>query len=230
MVETETSIYFIKSPFFQWNWLNLPIKNIPFDSYWDGLSTDINNSSILGWGKSSATLAKKFFLCPFLLIFCVFYAQFLFFVFIVFRVHLYPQSFRWHWTKSSFESWYAIVGSDDFRPEMLRKRFVILKAKEPSTTQLFADGINDSIPVTLVSKINHVPAGHQRWTKKVRRQPWKMSLHRAAMNWRRFLESRPIRLCSITCIKWILFTRSLASKFAHKNQLFRKCCRTFRPT
>src|SRR5436190_4137909 len=34
---------------------------------------------------------------------------------------------------------------------MLRKRFVMLKAKEPSTTQLFPDSTNDSIPVTLVT-------------------------------------------------------------------------------
>ena len=84
----------------------------------------------------------------------------------------YPQNFRWPWTKSSLESWYAIAGSDNFRQEMLRKRFVTPKAKELSTTQLFPDGTNDSIPVTLVSKINHVPAGHQRWTTKICEQPW----------------------------------------------------------
>ena len=52
-------------------------------------------------------------------------------------------------------------------------------------------------------------AGHQRWTTKICRQPWKMSLHQAAVNCRPFLGSRSIRLRSVICIKWILCTRSL---------------------
>lgn len=39
---------------------------------------------------------------------------------------------------------------------MLRKKFPMLKAKEPSTTQPFTDSTNGSISVTLMSKINHL--------------------------------------------------------------------------
>lgn len=63
-----------------------------------------------------------------------FYAQYLLFLYLSCSGFMFilKIAYRWHRAKSSFDSWYAIVGSDEFQTVMLRKRIVMLKAKTPS--------------------------------------------------------------------------------------------------